>query len=599
MPEQDVFRSQGGISPDPTGVISGSVLYVGPRPSCEYRSGRATRVIGRVILTLFAYDNPPPPEGKATTALNLYVVPGGDLFTTADCRPEGAAADPTERLTRSLPFSWSQVALGGKVEIAYQIRGFYDADEDMNPFFSVRNLPTAGDVVGAALTDVQNPSRGLLRIRLPAASSAPNGYIRRGVIVALGNYVWMERPAFQASASHRYLSAEARVSVTPKTDGSGEPNPAATLENMFESLCETTDSGCGFSLQQLEPDAAQDALAAGGVELDFDPEKYAWVSEPVDIVTVNPGAPDDARPDGLPDPHPLLGANAGVPWFTPLVIMTRTAPTAEQAAIEARAGIPNVRLIGSVLLDAAGTGPLHRVQLGDLNVAVPPVAAVELDLLDNECRVPYLAPGNYLQAFESRFTYCHDLPTGIYGISALQGVSGGARVAEPDPEVSQNGFVVDGAGPAGQAWTLPNDLAVAEQVGAGKTLASQGRAGLFMVHDPDPDGSGDCTTALDPLTLMVETVRYRGICGPEEERRLENPTGIDGQACLPQSCCDGIAHLCGVGLCPLCSGETCPGIELGGRNIRSGPTRIVRTTATGKAVPDCVPFELPALCCGG
>src|SRR5688572_9117381 len=58
-PQQDVFKSQGGISPDPTGIIAGSVLYVGPRPTCEYSGGRPTRVVGRVLLTLFIYDNPP------------------------------------------------------------------------------------------------------------------------------------------------------------------------------------------------------------------------------------------------------------------------------------------------------------------------------------------------------------------------------------------------------------------------------------------------------------------------------------------------------------------------------------------------------------
>jgi hypothetical protein len=600
-PEQDVFKSQGGISPDPTGVISGSVLYVGPRPSCAFDdNGRAERVIGRVLLTLFAYDNPPPPEGRATTALNLFVIPGEDLFSTSDCRPQSVPVDPSEQLTKSIPFYWSQIALGeGSEEAVYQIRGFYDSDEDMLPFFSVRNLPTAGDIIGAALADPQNPSRGLLRIRLPGAESAPNGFIRKGVIVALGNYVWTERPAFEASSSNRYLESDDPVPVTLDAD-SGLPNPTQTVLNVWERTCEDPLArDCGFSLLQLDQDATRESFAAGDVQLDFDPEKYAWVSAPVDIVTVRLDAPDESRPDGEPDPHPLLGANAGVLWFTPIVIMTRTAPTADQANIELAARIPNVRLIGSTLLDDTGTGPAHRVQLGELPVAVPPAAVVELDLFDSECRVPYLAPGNFAQAYESRFTTCAELPTGIFGISTIQGAGGGEPVAESDPDISESGIVFEGSVLPGQAWTLPNDLAMEDQVGAGKTLPSQGRGQLFVVFDPNSEQSGECATAIDAEseTLTKREVNYRGICADGEDRRVENPAGVDGQACLPAHCCDNIQHLCGLPLCPLCDAQTCPGFDFGGRQVRSGPTKIDRITDDGWRVPNCIPFELPALCC--
>jgi hypothetical protein len=590
-PEQDVFKSQGGISPDPTGVISGSVLYVGPRPTCEYQDGRARRVVGRVLLTLFQYDNPPPPEGKATTALNLYAIQGKDLFSTADCRPENVPVDPSERLTKSIPFYWSQIELGkGNEEAVYQIRGFYDTDEDMNPFFSVRNLPTAGDIIGAALADPQDPSRGLLRIRLPGIESAPNGYIRDGVIVALGNYVWTERPAFEASPNNRYLASDERIGVS-------RGNPADTVLTAFESTCETNADDCGFTLLQLQEDSVRETFAAGDVEVDFDPEKYAWVSAPVDILTIRSGEPDLARPDGVPDPHPVLGSTAGVPYFTPIVIMTRTAPTADQATIETAARIPNVRLVGSTLLNDAGTGPAQRVKLGELPVGVPAAAVVELDLLDNACRVPYIAPGNFAQAWESRFAICHELPTGIFGISVIQGAGGGEKVPESDSTISESGVVFDGSVLPGQAWTLPNDLALENQVGAGKTLASQGRNQLFVVYDPQPEVTGDCETALDADDLTRVTVEYRGVCTEGEDQLVENPEGIDGQACLPQHCCDNIKHLCGVQLCPPCDDTTCPGVDLGGRHVLSGPTSIVRTTDDGWRVPNCIPFEMPAICC--
>src|SRR5262245_33935560 len=87
-PKQDDFRSEGGISPDPTGVIEGSVIYLGPQPRCRYEHGKATEVIGVVFLTLFEFDNPPPPEGRATGAVNAFVLPGSELFTTRDCLDE-------------------------------------------------------------------------------------------------------------------------------------------------------------------------------------------------------------------------------------------------------------------------------------------------------------------------------------------------------------------------------------------------------------------------------------------------------------------------------------------------------------------------------
>src|SRR5512134_3849747 len=74
QPSQDDFRSEGGIAPDPVGVIEGSVVYVGPPPTCDMDGDDPTRVRGRVILTLFEYDNPPPPEGRARSAENLLVI---------------------------------------------------------------------------------------------------------------------------------------------------------------------------------------------------------------------------------------------------------------------------------------------------------------------------------------------------------------------------------------------------------------------------------------------------------------------------------------------------------------------------------------------
>lgn len=602
-PKQDKLKLEGGMSPDPTGTIEGSVLYLGPRPRCIYEDGEPKEVRGRVVLTLFEYDNPPPPEGKATSALNLMFVDGKNLFTLDDCTAEGDEPDPSDTITRSVPFSWSQIKLTAD-EASYQIRGYYDADEDMIPFFSVTNLPTAGDVVGAALVDAVDPSQGLVELSMPAIADAANGFVREDVIVTLGNYVWLERPVAELSANARFLPSDRTITV--RQTQTGQIDIQATLNELWLQTCgESNKDDCGLQLQQLDEAEVSDTFAVADVKLNFDPEVYAFASEPVDILSVQLGERDLPRPDGVPDPHPLLGSNLGVPWFTPIVIMTRTAPTPQMAATEQRAGLPAVRLIGSVLMDDT-SGPVKRMTRDAIDIAVPNVAAVELDPRDPACRLPYLAPGNLTQAFEARLTYCSELPTGLYGVSALQGIAGGARVEESDPDVSDTGYVINGGGPSGQAWTLPNELALSDQVGEGNTLEGQGRGGIFVVYDPKPDQTGDCTKAPDlqdpEVPLRPRKVNYRGLCEDGEERVIENPegqigAGMDGQGCLPESCCEGIKHLCGLELCPLCDDETCPGLNLDGRDIRQGPTSIVATSDTGKSIPNCVPFEMPSLCC--
>jgi hypothetical protein len=604
-PQQDKFKSEGGISPDPSGIIAGSILYVGPRPSCVTEDG-TRRVHGRVVLTLFPFDNPPPPEGRATTASNIMFLNPENMFTVADCVPEGRTPDPTEKITRAMDYSWPQIPLGTDKPIAYQIRSFYDSDEDMNPFFSVKNLPTAGDIAGLALKDVQNPSAGSLPIIMPPAAEAENGYKRQGVIVAIGNYVWMERPAFKVEETNRFLSSASVIAPAQNVDGS--LNLKQTLEDMWGQTCARRGiPDCGLRMQQLSEEETATVFKVGDVQLDFSPERYAFLTEPVDILTVNIGAPDEAKPDMKPDPHPLMGSNLGIPYYTPITILTRQAPPSTEnimAITEAAAGIPNVRLIGSPLMDevAGVLKPTKRVVVGDLPIAVPSVAAVELDPLDTACRLPYLAPGNLTRAFESRMTYCSELPTGIYGFSAIQGVAGGQRVEEPNPDISDNGYVVDGARLSGQAWTLPNDLSVPLQVGKDNVLASQGREQLLVVYDPEGEAKS-CKTGSDPdMGFITRDINYRDICEPGENDKIENPAGavgegIDGEGCLPEHCCDGIMHLCNIELCELCTEETCGAVGADERHpIRQGPTQIVRVE-NGKNIPNCVPFEMPSLCC--
>ncbi len=591
QPKQDAFQSQGGITADPGGIMRGSVVYLGPRPKCEYVDKKPTRVIGRVILTLFQYGNPPPPQGRATSATNLLTISGEKLFTHDDCLPDGYNADPVEKITRSVPFVWPTIALADKA-VDYQVRGFYDSDEDMNPFFSVKRLPTAGDVVGAALNDVTAPARGLLRVSFPAIEDAQNGFVRSGVTVALGNYVWSELPAFQLDDDHRSLNGQTPIVV--KIDLMAlAPDGPNTVRGIWNRTCPDApaNEGCGLSLQSLTESKVGKTFAEAGMSLDFDPARYAFFVEPVDIKTVNMGAPDVAIPDGIPDPHPLLGSSLGVRWSTPIVLFVRNAQTKAQAAIEAAAHVPGVTLVGSVLPDEVTT---QRTFVGHINIAVPPLAVVDLDPTNSACRVPYAAPGNLTNTFEDRIAQCSDLPTGRYAVNVLHGVAGGARANEPDPAISTNGVRIDGGGPSGQAWSIPNELAEEVQVGKAYVLEDQGPDGMFIVHDPAPTKTGECKTAADPRMMVTREVVYRGICKAGEDPIVENAVGVDNLACLAQSCCDAISHLCRVQLCEV--------EKVNGLNVRTSPTKIVKTVKVGgidRNIPDCVPFAMPDLCCGG
>jgi hypothetical protein len=474
----------------------------------------------------------------------------------------------------------------------YQVRGYYDADEDMIPFFSVSNLPTAGDVAGAAVVDPQDASKGLLDIVMPDISDAPNGYERGGVLVALGQYVWMERPMFAPSERHRFLNAENKVKLVLKPSGLAA-DPTLTVNATWAESCEDGSPDCGFRLEQLTEDEARATLDAADIGFDFSPQRYAFLSQPVDVLTIRKGAPDLKVPDGIPDPHPLLGSSAGIPWVTPLIIMTRNAPTVAMAAVEKRARIPAVRLIGSPLLNAAANDADRRMRLGSLPVAVPNIAVVELTP-DPQCRIPYIAPHNFTLAYEAALAYCSDLPTGVFGINAIQGAAGGRVVEETN---SDTGYGFSGNILSGQVWSVPNELASPVQVGPGKQLASQGRQ--FVVHDPRLDETDQCDTAYDALTGRDRAINFRKTCEADQEIRVESaldPQGVDGQACLPSNCCDAVKHLCNLPLCPACTDGTCPNLGLGDLQVRQGPTKIERTV-NGVGIPNCVPFAVPAFCC--
>jgi hypothetical protein len=434
------------------------------------------------------------------------------------------------------------------------------------------------------------------------------------VLVTLGRVVQTERPIFRLGEA-RTLSAEATLDI-PIDQAKLDTDLATCIDAPYlcvdratmiaqmrtQSCTEVGESAeaCDLALHAPVESEVAAAYARAGLAPSFAAEDRAYFATPVDLVSVRQGRADLRQPDGIADPHPLLGASANVPWYAPIVLMQRHALDAASAAREKAAGIPDVLLIGSVALDASGGRPLKTAFADTVPFAVPAIAAVDLDPSRTDCRVPYVPPGNVKNAYQTVFTHCGELPTGVYAANVIAGVAGGARIDDPDSEV---GFSYRGGQDSGQSWSLPNELADPVQVGADVVLGAQGSSGLFVVHDPNPDATGDCTRAVDPMdklldpNAMATPIKFRTLCGDGEPTLYEAGPGVDSAGCLPDACCDGIRHLCGLPLCPVCDADGCPGLANNGLHVRLGPSAVTVPEAGGVAVPDCVPFAMPAQCC--
>lgn len=622
-PPQDVFRADGGVSPDPHGVMRGTVVYAGPRVPCDWTlddtyldEDRVPSVRGRVILTLFDARNPPPPEGSATSAVNLLALDGAELFGTEPtrlrdvCQPlhptgtEGPA-------TGSAPFVWPDLELGR----SYQIRAFYDSDEDFSPFFSVRNSPTAGDVGGGALVDPTSPVVRYQPITFGPVAEHLRGQELTGVTVSLGAVVTTERPAFRYEGTGTF-SSQALLPTTADTTAAD----AELWDLTMSKLTLLSDADPGLSA----------AFEAGGVQVDF-ANRYAnqWYVRDVDVSNNTTGAPGA---DGVADPHPILGRTRSVKWVTPIILMTRA-----QTEAEVRAHIPTVLLIPSVRPAIVLLGNT-RAMYPSLPISIAPVGVVVLDPTLPQCRVPFVPPGNQRELYSPDDgsvpggipTDCQEVPTGEYTINVLHGVVRGRRaggqacadasMCDQDESLvsgivrctagacaiseSQSGVDLLSGLFSSQTWTLPNDLgapdvfynryarnqldplpagggALPTQPGPGSLLlASQSPSARFFVFDPDDGNPGH----------QYDAAARRDVRAPACESAVP---AAGGEAlpftplAVPAECCAAVASLCHLPLCPLAT--------LPGRTERSRFLTSANLDAAGK--PSCVPFAIPASCC--
>lgn len=537
-------------APAPTGVVEGSVLYIGPPPQCE--NGVPS---GRVILTLFDYNNPPPPVGTALSPVNMLSMKASSLFGSNDCGL--IEADPSARVQRSAPFVWPNVPLSSTTgEVAsYQLKGFFDYDSDFNPFFGIRKQPTATDIAGGAYVDPTATIKVPTAINFESVEERPLGQVVSNVTVTLAAPIVTERPMFELGSDTKALDSGTTLTVADDVNPAG---PELEPDKYEHGLWLQTE----MTLERLDPNNAEVAAAfeAAGIQVDK-AQPYPWMLESVDFYGGTDGAPDYFP---LFANHPILGDEGSILelmeadylWKTPLVFFSRA-----RTSFEIQGNVPTVSLIGTVRQVVAPASPV----LNSVEVIVPPIALVNLDPTNPACSVPYLAPGNSATAYESRPSDCQELPTGEYDVVVFHGFAATLVNGLPSYLFS------------GQAWVIPNELGGTDsmylnpaggQLPAASQLVSQGPTGRYRVVENTASNGvrDDCTEAVD-FTVDGPVIRAINFVP------------------VPDACCANVAHLCDIPLCETAAAQA------GGRIRRSSgldPT-------TG--LPTCIPFLMPASCC--
>jgi hypothetical protein len=177
----------------PLGRIEGTLLYEGPLPTLD-RDGSP---VGRVVLLLFRADNPPPPQGLATTAESVQTLPASQVFTTLVPTVGGA-------VRASVQFVFPNITAAG----VYQLRAFYSNRDDrtgFHPLFGVRNQPVRGDVGGGAVLDPRAavPTFVNIPVGVPNGNGGytlpETGAVTGDVTVFLGAPITEDRPVFHVS----------------------------------------------------------------------------------------------------------------------------------------------------------------------------------------------------------------------------------------------------------------------------------------------------------------------------------------------------------------------------------------------------------------
>lgn len=390
---------------EPVGRIEGTIVYEGPRPRLDPATNRPT---GRVVLLLFRADNPPPPQGLATSAEGVHIVSASDLFA-------GITVLPRNRVRATTGFVFPSIASGG----LYQIRAFYDPDErtaaatpegerpatGFHPLFAVRNQPTQGDVAGGAvdaLTALGSPRYTAIPVgtRVEQGGAAryvipERGAVTRGVTVVLQSEPLPERPVFHhvagTSARFREVAPEPpppdRARWPAHARATGFLSPGARIlevENNVVIASETVgpEGPPAFALRAgLASNDERAAALRAGVEL-REGADLRFLERPFDFDNDGVLAWDPLRAERAlnADAHPTLFStrvpSRRLPWIFPLVVLAKLHdPTPEEAAALADPGTPPETLARIVAgLNRAETGYVDRSNPGTPRPVYPTVA---------------------------------------------------------------------------------------------------------------------------------------------------------------------------------------------------------------------------------
>lgn len=533
-------------TPTPRGVIEGSMLYIGPRPKCDYVDGVPVEVSGRVLLTIVDNANPLPPEGTASLPVDFLAVGGEDIFSLEDCMPE--TEDLTMIIMKTATFRWADLplAVGEGNTVSYRIAGFYDQEGDFNPLFAVKQTNTRGDMAGAALVNASAPVPQFQLVTFGSVQENPLGAKATGVAITFGGFVQTEPPMFYV------------------TDGD-IPSAAFAFDQIALEFSLFPRSAADPARQQIDTLFA--AMGMSGFIQFENPLAYAWYNEAFDL-----------NRNGMADEvHPIYRP---APYESPYVFLQRY-----QNEIETATGVPTVAMIPRVFPD------ITHASYPTLPLQTVPIAAMITNSASPFCRVSYFAPMNPQAAHDGAAAQqtaseCHELPTGYYGANVLSGIAGGSVVVGAGAGQSNTTFDITGGQFSNQVWRVPNELGDCRQLGnsadcltsteplTNPPILSQGLAGAVIVHDADESNPAGAREAGSTCSVNVAPF-------------ANDPTGV---------CCAPVAHLCDVPLCPY---EDATPTWGGGTTyrIRGRPSSIVRGRNGARDTPNCMPFPIPQQCC--
>jgi hypothetical protein len=459
----------------PAGVVTGAVTYAGA-PPCT----RGGHVLGAAVLLGFEENLLPPPQGLGTRPVALSIVSGDELFRGIRSQlgfdPGGATVCPAPDAP---PVAVSvEFALGPLPAGVYEIRGFFDADGDFNPGFSIFNLPTAGDVGGGAILNAEAVLAGAApefrRIPLgdvqPDGSRVmpPTGALVEGVAVTLGLPLPLERPIFRIEE------------VIDEAFGNDDPAqivvPADYQLNVF-SIADPTGTEASFVRLMLGAGVAPGEQPAAQQNPFFFP-----ASEPRLVYTRQ-----DVNGDGVIDGDDHIPETAVLPALLPLGLLTRLEDTADLTSQRPNVILQGVTVLDGLLETVAAPPDLAEAR-GQVQIALRPAVLcidpadrskpgvlVNTHETDRMGNVLVSDPAELEAALSAQFLRPVELRTGCL----------------PEGRYNVN-LVYD----TGQAWTVPNEAGVC---GPGEALSSDGlvcgqrprlisQAAVVTIGPPDDPG---------------------------------------------------------------------------------------------------------------